>query len=282
MKKLIILLIVFVLFVLLISDLFYFSLNRLDIKSKTIDSQLVPDELDGLSIVFFSDLHYTPSMNKSILDNVVDQINSLNPDLVLFGGDLLQKNSGETISEENKAILVEALARIQSTLGKYTVYGNHDKESEITLQTTTSLYSASGFTLLNNQAVQIHRKGNQYINLVGLDNEYNGTLDLNTAFSGIEANQTYTIVLEHTPDTIEKVVQFPAQLMLSGHSHGGQVRLPFLGALTHSDFGRKYDYGSYTVQSTLLEVNNGIGTTALPIRFLCNPTINHYILHKTI
>lgn len=276
-KKVLLICIVFVLIAVLILDMFYFSLRRLDIKADTLESSLIPKEFNDVSIVFFSDLHYSASMNNTILPHLIEEINALNPDLVFFGGDLLAENTGSKITDENKAFLIEQLSGIKAPLGKYAVYGNHDREDDDAYNVVTQVLSSASFTLLNNQNVQIKNKSDSYIQLVGLDNEYNGTLDMETAFSGI-TDTAYTILLEHTPDTLDKVTNYPIQLMLSGHSHGGQVRLPWIGSIVKTKYGKKYVYGTYYSNTIRLDVNSGIGTTALPIRLLANPTINYYVL----
>lgn len=112
----------------IIVNALYISPSKIAVRFETLESTEIPSSLDGVSIVFFSDLHFNGFVDQQRAQIIFDIINELNADVVLFGGDLLDHPATTALSEENQSYLIEALASINAPLGKFAVYGNHDLE----------------------------------------------------------------------------------------------------------------------------------------------------------
>lgn len=228
--------------------------------------KLHPD-LDGLRIVHISDIHYGFYYGADELKKLADAINELRPDLLALTGDLFDKEA------EPYAIECEPLMkRLAAPLGKFAVLGNHDYHNKP--DRIVQLYEASGFELLRNRNKVLNVRGHR-LQIAGLDDMLYGEPDLPAAFAGLDPD-AFTLLLAHEPDFAERTGPYPADLQLSGHSHGGQVRLPWIGAVHTPPGGKKYVQGLYRLageRERYVYTNRGIGTTHLPIRFLCRPEL---------
>ncbi|WP_019122860.1 metallophosphoesterase [Brevibacillus massiliensis] len=235
------------------------------IREQVIAFERLPADLDGLRIVHFSDVHAGHYFSPQHLLKVVGQVNGLQPDLICFTGDLFDSRV------EDAKEIVSALSKLRSRLGKWAVLGNHDYRSGS--EKVAKVLSQAGFQLLQNQhgAAGSLEKA---LYIAGVDDVLYGKPDLQQALRGIPEGK-FTILLAHEPDFADYAGGFPVDLQLSGHSHGGQVRLPFIGPILTPEYGQKYPDGLQKVDSASLLVytNRGIGTTILPIRFFCRPEI---------
>lgn len=217
-----------------------------------------------LKTVFFSDVHVGKRYSPCHLVPIVDAINAQSPELVLFGGDFfakLPKDFG--VMDFNW--IAKQLARIQAPYGKYAVLGNHDVRYN-SKPFFYSLFRKSGFRILWNETVQISNT----ISLCGLSPYSNGK-----ALSKMP-EEGYRICLCHMPDKARYLSLNRCDLMLSGHSHNGQVQLPILTKIILPPGGKMYPYGLYHPQGTdkaELFVSRGIGTSGPPLRFLSCPEI---------
>jgi predicted MPP superfamily phosphohydrolase len=214
----------------------------------------------SLRIVQISDLHCD---NKVVNENkLAGLINPLNPDIIVFTGDLL--NTPEGLPE-----CKSALAGLKAQIGKYAVYGNFDEWFSKSLD----LFSGTGFEILNGKSLALSKDGETFI-ISGLN--YDDPEKWRDVLQDVPPGH-YSIFLYHTPDLIEDIQGQNVDLYLAGHTHGGQVQLPFYGALiTLSKYGKKYEAGRYTVGTTTLYVNRGLGMENFPaprVRFLARPEI---------
>jgi predicted MPP superfamily phosphohydrolase len=236
-------------------------------------SSRIPDIFSGLRIVQFSDVHLGDFYSLTRLSKAVSHINQLKPDLILFTGDLYDAQQG-IASEE----CIPVLSELKATYGKWAVLGNHDYRSGA--RKISKLLHNSGFKVLKNENQQIER-GGKYINIIGLDDWLRGTPNLPKALKGLHPDE-FTIALVHEPDFADAAANFPIDLQVSGHSHGGQVRIPGIGAIMTTKKGRKYVQGLYKLQGSRLQVytNAGLGMTFLPIRFYCRPEVTVFTLKK--
>lgn len=253
----------------------YIEPSMLKVKEYKIDTIEVDDTLNGLKIVHFSDIHYGMTIGEKELIKIIDKINSLKPDLVIFTGDLTEDNS--VVDSTTKKILIENLKNINANLGKYAIIGNHDYENKY----YESIFLDSEFTYLNNNYDLIYNKSNNPILIYGLDDVIFGSPDITKLDDPILQEIPYKIVLVHEPDYIEKFVyKYDVDLVLSGHSHNGQVRIPFIGA-TVLPIGSKNLYEEYyNINNTDIYISNGIGTSTLKFRFNSIPSINFYRITK--
>jgi len=156
----------------------------------------------------------------------------------------------------------------------FAVLGNHDTEL------VKNYLTASGIRVLDNEHEKIFL-GKDYIYLIGVDDPWTGRDDLARAMEGTEKDGL-KILLAHSPDIIDKAAKQKIDLVLVGHTHGGQVNIPFLGELIQSllKYGQQYTKGLFKIDSTYLYVNRGIGTSVFPIRFNCPPEITLIELRK--
>lgn len=258
-------------------DSFHAAPNRLKIRYETINSTKITEELSGLSIAVFSDLHYNHFMNKERFSAIVDEINKQNCDVVVFLGDLFDHPSSNIPSEATQKELIELLSQIKAPYGKFAVYGNHDLESGNTKNIVRTVLEQSDFEVLDNQMIPIYRNSKSYIQLIGLDCKLLGNPLIEVAGKNINP-ELFTLLLCHTPDVVNELGSYPVELMLSGHSHGGQVYIPILGALYKVPYATDYYRGKYKVHSTLLDVTNGTGTTRYDVRLLADPEVIVYQL----
>ncbi|MDQ0413499.1 metallophosphoesterase [Mesobacillus stamsii] len=250
--------------------------RMLDITSHTIESTMLPAGFDGVKIIQFSDTHLGFQYTVEQLGKLVAQINELNPDLIVFTGDLLDDPRRLT-EEKNKIITL--LSQLDGPLGKFAVYGNHDHGgygSDLYKQ----MMEQSGFTLLLNDSVAVKLLDGSSIWISGIDDAMLGKPNFAEAMTKIPEG-SYTILLSHAPDKADEAAQYSIQLQLSGHSHGGQIQIPFYGPLITPPFAEKYAEGFYGAahnKEFKLYVNRGLGTTRLPFRFLSQPELTLFTL----
>ena len=242
----------------------------LNIKEYAIYDTVLPETFDGLKIVHLTDIHYGTIVNAKNLTNIVNQINQLKPDIVVFTGDLYD----ESIALNDKIVneIVTCLKNINSTLGKFAVAGNHDYSNDLFAQIITD----SGFTYLENSSQIIYDENNTPLEIIGFDDAWKGNPNYN-----IPLSDNYKIVLVHEPDEISKILPLNVNLVLAGHSHGGQIRLPFIGALYTPNGSKNYKNDYYEFTNTKMYISYGIGTSVLKIRLFNQPSINFYRLYKS-
>jgi predicted MPP superfamily phosphohydrolase len=249
----------------------FFERYWIQTKHVQLSSSRLPVHFSGLRVVQFSDVHLGDFYSLTQLSKAVSHINQLKPDLIFFTGDLYDAQHG--IASED---CIPVLAKLKATYGKWAVLGNHDYLSGV--QKIINLMHKSGFTVLKNNSQQIVLQGN-HINILGLDDWLRGKPNLPKALRGLDPAD-FTISLVHEPDYADIAVNFPIDLQVSGHSHGGQVRIPGIGAMITTKKGRKYVQGLYQLQGSRLQVyaNSGLGMTFLPIRFYCRPEVTLFTL----
>src|SRR5690625_1401371 len=231
-----------------------------------ISSKKIPKSFDKFKIVQFSDTHLGFHFSLEQLETLIKKINSEHPDVIVFTGDLIDKP--QNYQSEKK--LIHSLNKLRATSGKYWVYGNHDHGGYGT-KMIHEIMDQANFTLLKNNYTTIE-KDDERIILAGIDDVMLGKPNLKQTFKNIQPDD-YTILLAHEPDIASEVSEYPVDLQLSGHSHGGQVRLPFIGHLYTPPYAEKYIQGKYKLNDGKMNlfVSAGIGTTRLPLRLFCQP-----------
>lgn len=257
----------------------YMSTKGLITREYAVENKIIPKSFNGLKIVHFSDLHYGRTVNDEKLALIVDEINKLKPDLVLFTGDLIDKDI--KLNEKKLAEIEKHLSEIDASIGKYAVKGNHDYSNKL----FETIMTDSGFKLLTNDSDLIYYKSNTPIIISGLTSSIKSHPDYENLFTSLELseeviNSYYKILLVHEPDQILKVSDKKYNLVLAGHSHNGQVRLPFVGAVMKTAGAKKYDESYYKVDDTELYISGGIGCSVLNFRFMNKPSFNLYRLYN--
>lgn len=248
--------------------------SLLEITEHPIKHPLIPKSFDGIKMIQFSDTHLGFQYSLNQFTQLVAKINDLEPDLIFFTGDLLDRPNQYT--KMNK--LLPILQKLHAPLGKYCIYGNHDHGGYGT-EIYRNIMEMADFIVLLNTCVPIKLKDNSRIYIAGIDDAMLGRPDLPLALKKVPPHH-FTILLSHAPDLAEEASQYPIHWQLSGHSHGGQVKIPFVGALVIPPYAKIYQEGYYTVGEHPLHlyVNRGIGTTRLPFRFMVKPEITVFTL----
>lgn len=264
------------LFVLFILYSIFIGTKGLFVKEYTISSN-IPDSFDGLKIVHIADIHYDRTFKEKDLKKLVDRVNLINPDIIVLTGDLLDKKIEPSDSKE---ILTKYLKQMNAKLGKFAVSGNHDLKYDY----FDDILRGSDFISLDNTYELIYYKDYDPIIITGLSSCFDD-IDIDDKLSEykkyIEENDIkYKILLVHEPDIVDNLSE-SFDLILAGHSHNGQVRLPLIGATILPDGAKRYYEGHYTIGNTELFISGGLGTSGLPLRFMNHPSINFYRINKS-
>jgi hypothetical protein len=220
-----------------------------------------------LKIVFFGDTHIGEFNDHDQLDRIIEKINAENADLVIFTGDLIGSTGKFSVDPD---AISQSLARINATYGKVAVTGNHEY-ALFRKYNYENLMRAAGFTVLINDWLDISELN---VRLLGLDDAFRGDPDLDLTDEALEGS--YNILLTHEPDIVDEMDIDAIQLVLAGHTHGGQISLPYLTEKILPTYGKKYVQGLFAIGSqgqTDLFVTKGTGMTKLPFRFMNVPEI---------
>lgn len=250
-------------------------------KTLVVDTYDVPFPLHhALKVVVLSDLHVGPYTNATDINHVVQKVNDLFPDLILLAGDYIA-------DEGMHAREMEALAplkNMRATVGVFAIIGNHDRgvhdwlpgatTKEDNAEYLRSYFRTLGIMVLTNESTTINL-GTEKIVLAGIDDIMSRKADLDAAMRTIPTG-TPTILVSHSPDVILDTLSTKANLIVTGHTHGGQIRLPFLGPVPPlpTRLGRKYDQGIFAVDNdTTLAITRGIGESGPRARLFAWPEI---------
>lgn len=249
----------------------YVGTTGLVIKEYSVINEKIPESFHGFKIVHFSDTHYGMTTFNDELKNMVSKINILNPDIVVFTGDLVDYHYN--LNDDEKNDIINILSEIDASLGVYAVTGNHDQNVSY-----EGILSGSNINLLKNKYEYIYNGTSEKIMLIGLDDYLEGTLDLDSTF-GYEDDTSYKILLSHEPDVYDKLTKVP-DLMLAGHSHNGQVRIPLAGAIYKTIGAKKYYDPEYSLGDTKMYISGGVGTSKYKVRLFDRPSISLYRLYS--
>ncbi len=251
--------------------------HEIEVTQRTIPIRNLPDSFQDFRIVQISDIHLEEYTEPYFLERVVAQVNDLAPDLVLITGDFVSFGPlSRQVSWNAAGVAAEILSALKAPQ-RFGVLGNHDVN--VGAAQVIEPLKAHGTPLLVDRHIPIER-GGDVLWICGCNDAGTETPDL---FSAIPAHPKAPVLFMcHEPDYVEKVVLHPRfpliDLMLSGHSHGGQICLPYIGPLVLPPMGEKYVEGLYQLQQMKLYVNRGLGTVGLPFRLNCPPEVTHITL----
>lgn len=257
----------------------FISTSGFIVKEYKLSNSKIESSYHGFKIVHISDIHYGSIINKKQLDKIVERINLIEPDIVIFTGDLFVVKDELDINLEEFG---KSLSKIKATIGRYAINGNHDYEH---IKEYEKVIKLSGFKDINDSYELIYKDSNKPIFLAGMSTNLYGTLSTSDKINPIleeleKVDSTYNILLLHEPDFIKEIDHSKFDLALSGHSHNGQVRFPILGAI-YTPIGSKDYYDEhYKLDNTDLYISSGLGTSLLNLRFLNKPSFNYYRLTK--
>ncbi|MBW4437644.1 MAG: metallophosphoesterase [Pleurocapsa minor GSE-CHR-MK-17-07R] len=254
---------------------------RWDVTRHEIRLSRLPAAFDGYTIVHLSDLHMDDVTNEARLMEVVALANAEKPDIVVLTGDFVTADK-----PFDGAALTRVLAALEAPDGKLGVLGNHDRLGHV--QAVIGAVEAGGVTVLNNAVHTLYRgpRGGRKksasaaaLTFAGVDSLYRRRPRLDEVLNALPAGDGVHILLAHEPDFAD--VAAPTRrfaFQLSGHAHGGQVRVPFLTSFGLPRYGMRYVEGLNMVGDMLLYAHRGLGMTSAPIRFNCRPEIAVHVL----
>ncbi|MBN2892696.1 MAG: metallophosphoesterase [Bacteroidales bacterium] len=243
------------------------------IKTKivTIQSADIPENFDDFKIVFISDIHHGPYLSIERVAKLVKRINKLEPDIILLGGDYVHRDAKYIVP------VFEELSKFQSKHGVFAVLGNHDhwEDANLTLQ----MMNQASFNVCNNNSFWL-KIGKDSIKIGGVDDLWEGKQIIDSTISDVK-QEDFCILISHSPDYVEEMNTNLVDLVVSGHTHGGQVTFFGLWApIIPSKYGQKYRYGLKEIGNNNLYITSGIGTITPPVRFFCRPEIVVFKLKK--
>lgn len=242
-----------------------------DVNQINLTLHRLPASFHDYRIIQISDLHIGTWLTIEKLEETVDIVNKYQPDLVAITGDFVSYHPDQYIAD-----ITTRLNNLKAKDGRLAVLGNHDHWTNASMIRTH--LDKSGITVLSNQIHSILR-GNDRINIAGVDDYYVHKDRLDLVLEQLPTDE-FTILMAHEPDFVEissKTGVF--DLQLSGHSHGGQILLPFIGPLYLPNHGRKYPRGLYQVDGMYLYTNRGLGTAEIQVRLNCPPEITIFCLN---
>lgn len=239
------------------------------------------NEYYGLKIAHISDIHYGRVTFDNELEELVKKVNRTKPDIIVFTGDLIDQDT--KMSNEDNDRVAKILSKLTARIGKYAVSGNHDyyyKNWDLIIEN-------SGFSNLNDKIDTIYLENKRYILISGMSTNSYGKKSISdklkesTEFLKDKKNDEkpiYSILLMHEPDYIDDLNINNYDLVLAGHSHNGQVRIPFIGAIksTLPSGSKKYYDRYYKIKNTDIYISNGIGTSKINFRLFNRPSFNLY------
>lgn len=266
MKKIIfgIIIILFIIFLFAL----YVDTTGVKVKEYRYESPSLPSGFNGFKMIQFSDMLIKEKKDITHLEQVVEKINSLNPDIIVFTGDLLFNN--KKLNEDDRSTIVNLLKSLDSNLYKYAIYGDNDNED------VKEIFIDSNFIFLDNEAVYLFNESIEPIVIAGGNNI---TDDIYYLEEDIPYN--FAITLTHKPDDFDTISSYAnTTLVLAGHSLGGQIRLPFWGAIIRKNGAKKYTDDYYTNGNNALYVSYGLGTEKTPFRLFNKSSINVYRLYS--
>lgn len=264
---------ILILIILLITYSTVVEPKLLKVNEYKVESNIIPTSFNGLKIVQFSDIHYGSTINQKELSKIVTEINELKPDIIFFTGDLIDKSisSNENIENEIK----EELNKLEVSLYKYAIYGDEDQDNY------KDIMESCGFEVLDNESTLLYYKDNTPILITGyniIDTNPDYSI-INNQVNEIETSSLYKIVLTHEPNSIDSILEYNPNLILSAHTLGGLIKIPFLNPLflNNSTYYKEY----YQINNTEIYISNGLGTSGITARFNNLPSINLYRIYKT-
>jgi uncharacterized protein len=216
-----------------------------------------PEALSGLRIGFITDLHRSGTVAQEMVLAAVAAVMAEAPDLIILGGDYVTGRDRRYVQP-----VADALAGLSAKAGVYAVLGNHDEERDV-----TPALAAQGFIVLRDARTQISIRG-EAVDLAGLRYWTHRVPDITRVVNGASAN---LILIAHTPKRLIEAAALSVPLMLSGHTHGGQIVLPGLGAVAAREF--PVIAGSARRENTTAFVSRGVGTVYVPVRVNCPPEV---------
>ena len=246
-----------------------------------LEDNKIPKSFDNFKIVFIADTHCNRYFNGDDFIKLIQRINSLDADIVILGGDYT------SLSPEYLTPFLENIDKLKTKYGVYSIFGNHDFWEDITV--LRNGFEETNINICDNKSYWI-KKGNDSIKIGGVGDLWEDEQIIENTISDIKEND-FCILLSHNPDYIEmlsETEQNKINLMLSGHTHAGQVTIfglyapimPYTLSKNPNLTGQKYRYGWKKLNQTNIYITSGIGVDKFPFRFFARPEIVEIILKQ--
>lgn len=248
--------------------------NKITIREERIYSSKIDKNANGMTIAYFADLHYGTLVNEDKLNTLIDALNSVGPDVVIFGGDLV--DSSVKLNKEISNILIDNLSKLTYRFGKYAVLGDEDQANKDLLK---EIYLESGFELLENGNRKLYLNNSLPVNLVGIDSIYYGKPDIATSFNSIDSSY-FTLVVTHCPDLYLNLKNNYGDYILSAHSLGGPVNFPVFNLIDRPEGAKSFFSGKHRDDKNTLDITNGVGLKDSKTRFFADSEVVFYKLYS--
>jgi hypothetical protein len=245
---------------------FLYERHRISVTREELGVPGWPETLSGLRVGFISDLHRSGTVSHEMIATAVSLLMNEKPDLIVLGGDYVTNRDRRFVQAAG-----DALADLSAGAGVFAVLGNHDEERDVTGPLT-----ARGFVVLRDARTQITVRG-ETLDIAGLRYWTHRVSDITKVIRGASPN---LILIAHTPKRLVEAAALGVPLMLSGHTHGGQIVLPGLGAVAAREF--PVIGGSARRENTAVFVTRGVGTVYVPVRISCPPEVALLTLRPTV
>jgi predicted MPP superfamily phosphohydrolase len=264
--------IIVLIFILLFFYATYICPNTITVKEETINEK-IDSNYNNLTILQFSDILFGTTIKEGTFNKIIKRIKEYHPDIIVYSGDLIY--SEYALKGQEKETLINGLKSLDASK-KYAIVGDNDLKK---YDVYKEIMESSGFIILNNTEDFIFNGSIKPISIVGITNKNYDKKILNNN----EMKPEYRIVLTHQPDYADMIVNDnpDINLILSGHSLGGIIKIPYFKGLITKNDAHKYINHKYEINETKLYVSNGLGTEKYNFRFLNNPTINIYKIKTT-
>ena len=241
----------------------YIETKLFRIKEYNIVNKKIPKNFNGFKILHITDIHYKITTDKSNLEKIIKIINLTKPDIVIFTGDLFDKDYKYT--KKDLKDLESLLKKIDYNIEKIAIKGDSDNKD------FNTVFENSNFKILNNSYELIYYKGNDPILIYNTDSKNNILSEVNESYK-------YSILLIHQPDNVTKIDLNNTNLILAGHSLNGQIVLPYFGGLIKQKGASKYYKEYYKINNSVMYISSGIGTVNYKFRLFNIPSVNLYRL----
>jgi predicted MPP superfamily phosphohydrolase len=243
--------------------------EEIEVSNHTVRLKNLPQTFDGLKLVHLTDIHHSKFVSFNDVFRMVELSNRQDPDVVLLTGDYI------TWSKKFIAPVAEALRGLKSRLGVYAVLGNHD--IRVDAEQLTQALEKVQIRVLRNASARIDLKGDS-LWIGGVDEYMYGQSDIPKAMKHVPRSQP-RILLAHNPEIMVEAVGHQVDFVLSGHTHGGQIKIPYMRSLNVvTQPGRKILEGFVRSGKTQMYISRGLGKVVVPVRILCPPEIPVFYL----
>ena len=270
--------ILFLIIVLVLLFLYSYKIEpkRLKVKEYRIINEKFTNNIHGYKIVHISDIHYGTSITKKELDKIINKINQTKPNILIFTGDFIDRS--KSLTEEMIEEIEKSFEKLNKDIILYEIKG----EDDVVTDNFDLLMENLGFNSLNNKIEELYLNQSDYILLAGIESlkgkkDYETFLtDIDNKLSKEENKPLLSILIMHEPDILKNINTSSYDLVLAGHTHNGQVRIPLLGGLKYPKNGKEYKKEHFSIENTEVFISNGLGTTLYKVRLGSTPSFNLY------